>query len=124
MRPSDQKNTAVEFNFDGIPVRHTISPVFPSGTLLRRRHTNQPSNPRQAALQGLEKMKLLADLGVPQGVLPPHERPDVSALRRIGFAGSDANVLKQAARPSDSSGILRLRLGDVGANAATVSPSA
>jgi succinylarginine dihydrolase len=124
MRPSDQKNTAVEFNFDGIPGPTHNFAGLSVGNLASQAHTNQPSNPRQAALQGLEKMKLLADLGVPQGVLPPHERPDVSALRRIGFAGSDANVLKQAARHP----ILLASCGSASAmwaaNAATVSPSA
>ena len=32
---------------------------------------------------------LMADLGLPQFVLPPHERPLVPALRELGFAGDD-----------------------------------
>jgi succinylarginine dihydrolase len=35
-------------------------------------------------------MRRLADWGVPQFVLPPHERPDGKLLRSIGFSGSDA----------------------------------
>ena len=38
-------------------------------------------------------LKALAGLGVKQAVLPPHERPDVDALRRLGFTGSDSDVL-------------------------------
>lgn len=56
------------------------------------------SNPQQAALEGLEKMKLLADLGIPQIILPPHPRPDYSALRSLGFRGSDHEVIEEAFR--------------------------
>ena len=67
----------------------------------------------------------MADLGVKQGVLPPHERPDVHALRRLGFTGSDAEVLSKA-RTSDP--VLLASCSSASAmwtaNAATVSPSA
>ena len=70
-------------------------------------------------------MKLLADLGVPQAVLPPSERPDVEALRRFGFAGSDAQVLERAGRVDP---LLLAACSSASAmwaaNAATVSPSA
>ena len=33
------------------------------------------SHPKQAALEGLEKMKQLYDLGIKQLIFPPHERP-------------------------------------------------
>ena len=69
-------------------------------------------------------MKFLADLGVSQAVLPPHERPDVWALKRLGFSGSDAQVLNAAqAHPW-----LLASCGSASAmwaaNAATVSPGA
>jgi succinylarginine dihydrolase len=70
-------------------------------------------------------MKLLMDLGVAQAVLPPQERPDLSMLRRIGFAGSDADVL-QAAQRADP--VLLAACWSASsmwaANAATVSASA
>lgn len=56
------------------------------------------SHPKKAALQGLEKMKLLHDLGSLQIVLPPHPRPDCPILRTLGFEGSDINVLEKAYR--------------------------
>jgi succinylarginine dihydrolase len=56
------------------------------------------SRPREAALQGLAKMKFLHELGVRQAVLPPHPRPDLTALRRLGFGGSDVDVLWKASR--------------------------
>jgi succinylarginine dihydrolase len=56
------------------------------------------SNPREAVKQGLEKMIALHRLGVPQAVLPPLLRPDLAMLRRLGFSGSDAEVLNKVAR--------------------------
>jgi succinylarginine dihydrolase len=118
-------NDAIEVNFDGIVgPTHNYAGLSP-GNLASQKHVNQPSHPRQAALQGLAKMKLLADMGIRQAVLPPHERPDMTALRSAGFTGSDAQVLEQAAKEnphllaaSSSSSAMWT------ANAATVSPSA
>ncbi|MBS0634339.1 MAG: N-succinylarginine dihydrolase [Verrucomicrobia bacterium] len=45
----------------------------------------QQSNPQLAALQGLNKMKLVHDLGVPQLILPPQMRPDVEMIEELGF---------------------------------------
>ena len=83
------------------------------------------SNPREAALQGLSKMKRLADLGIRQGVLPPQERPVIGILRRLGFEGNDTSVISQAA--ATAPGVLRACYSASSmwvANAATVSPSA
>src|SRR5262249_24344296 len=83
------------------------------------------SNPRAAALQGLAKMKALADRGFAQAVLPPHERPDLAALRALGFAGSDAQVLARAARDAPQTLAACSSAAAMWvANAATVSPSA
>ncbi len=89
---------AIEINFDGLPgPTHNYSGLA-EGNLASERHKSLASNPRQAALQGLAKMKALADRGFVQAVLPPHERPDVAALRALGFSGDDAQVLSSAAR--------------------------
>ena len=113
-----------EVNFDGLPgPTHNYSGLA-RGNLASERHKSLVSNPRQAALQGLAKMKALADRGLAQAVLPPHERPDVGALRALGFAGSDAQVLAQAAR--DNPQMLAACSSAAAmwvANAATVSPS-
>jgi succinylarginine dihydrolase len=86
----------IETNFDAIPgPTHNYGGLSP-GNLASMAHTNQPSNPKQAALEGLAKMKFLADLGISQAVLPPHERPDIRALKRLGFCGSDADILNAA----------------------------
>jgi succinylarginine dihydrolase len=41
-------------------------------------------------------MRALAEMGLAQGVLPPQHRPDVAALRGLGFACEDAEVLGAA----------------------------
>src|SRR5687768_11173563 len=116
---------AYEVNFDGLvgPTHNYAGLSY--GNVASMSHKRSVSSPRQAALQGLAKMKFLADLGVKQAVLPPHPRPDIAALRRIGFTGSDADVLAKVQREdpvllaavSSSSSMWA-------ANAATVSPSA
>jgi succinylarginine dihydrolase len=89
--------TIVEVNFDGIPgPTHNYSGLA-EGNLAETRHAGETANPREAALQGLAKMHALAQRGVPQAVLPPHERPHVPALRTLGFGGSDAQVVARAA---------------------------
>jgi succinylarginine dihydrolase len=87
---------AVEANADGlIGPTHSYAGLSP-GNLASSRNEGQASNPRAAVLQGLDKMKRLADLGLPQFVLPPHERPNIPFLRSLGFRGTDAQVLQRA----------------------------
>ncbi len=116
---------AVEVNFDGLPgPTHNYSGLA-TGNLASERNRLSVANPRLAALQGLAKMKALADRGYPQAVLPPHERPDLAALRALGYHGDDASVIARAAR--DDSPLLAACSSAAAmwaANAATVSPSA
>lgn len=114
-----------EANFDGLvgPTHHNAR--LARGSLASTRHPEPPSNPREAALQGLAKMRAMADLGLAQGVLPPQERPFLPALRARGLSGRDADVLCRAWRDAPA------LLSEVSsassmwaANAATVSPSA
>lgn len=88
-----------EVNFDGlVGPTHNYAGLSP-GNIASTRSRRDIASPRAAALQGLDKMKALADLGVPQAVLPPHARPDIKSLRRLGFGGhSDADVLNQLMR--------------------------
>src|SRR4051812_23325470 len=81
---------AAEFNFDGVVGPTHNYAGLASGNLASQQNRRLISHPKQAALQGLEKMKFLADLGVPQAVLPPHPRPNLLPLRRSGFTGTDA----------------------------------
>jgi succinylarginine dihydrolase len=116
---------AHELNLDGLVGPTHSYAGLSYGNLASQRNRREVSNPREAALQGLAKMKLLADLGVTQAVLPPQERPDVEALRRLGFSGTDAQVLEKAGREDPA--LLAACCSASGmwaANAATVSPSA
>ncbi|MCO6441428.1 MAG: N-succinylarginine dihydrolase, partial [Nitrococcus mobilis] len=82
--------SAVEVNFDGlVGTTHNYAGLS-FGNLASQRNAGAVSNPRAAAQQGLRKMKTLHDLGLRQAVLPPHERPAIDVLRRLGFSGSDA----------------------------------
>ena len=114
-----------EFNFDGIPgPTHNYSGLAPDN-LASERNAQRIANPREAALQGLAKMRALAQRGFAQAVLPPHERPAVDALRALGFAGDDAAVLRTAARVAPTLlGACSSAAAMWVANAATVSPSA
>lgn len=86
----------MEINFDGIvgPTHHYGG--LSSGNLASRQHRWQVSRPREAALQGLAKMDLLAGQGVAQAVLPPRRRPALQVLRAAGFSGADEEIVTQA----------------------------
>lgn len=116
---------AVEANADGlIGPTHSYAGLSP-GNLASGRNKGEASNPRAAVIQGLEKMKALADLGLPQFVLPPQERPDIRFLRSLGFAGSDAAVLERAWKDAPSFAAAACSASAMwAANAATVTPSA
>jgi len=116
---------AIEANADGlIGPTHSYAGLSP-GNLASSLNKGEASNPRAAVLQGLDKMKTLADLGLPQFVLPPHERPDIPFLRSLGFTGSDARVLEQAWRDAPSFAAAACSASPMwAANAATVTPSA
>lgn len=115
----------MEINFDGLPgPTHNYSGLA-TGNLASERYRSLASNPRAAALQGLAKMKALGDRGFAQAVLPPHERPDMRALRTLGFAGGDVQVLSRAAREAPQLlAACSSAAAMWAANAATVSPSA
>lgn len=114
-----------EVNFDGIvgPTHNYSGMSF--GNVASASNRGLASNPRAAALQGLEKMRALLEMGIVQGVLWPHERPHVRGLRALGFGGSDADVLEAAWRRDP---MLLARYCSASpmwtANAATVCPSA
>jgi succinylarginine dihydrolase len=116
---------ALEANADGlIGPTHSYAGLSP-GNLASSLNKGEASNPRAAVLQGLDKMKRLADLGLPQFVLPPHERPDIPFLRSLGFTGPDTRVLEQAWKEAPSFAAAALSASPMwAANAATVTPSA
>ncbi|NVN65741.1 N-succinylarginine dihydrolase [Pseudomonas putida] len=114
-----------EVNFDGLVGPTHNYGGLSYGNVASQSNSQQASNPREAARQGLAKMKALADMGFKQGVLAPQERPDVAALRRLGFSGSDAEVIQRAAREAMPLLVASCSASSMWvANAATVSPSA
>ena len=116
---------AFEVNFDGLvgPTHNYAGLSW--GNVASLAHQAQASNPKEAALQGLEKMKLLADLGLEQAVFPPHERPAIGTLRHLGFSGDDAGILARAQREAPEVLIACSSASSMWtANAATTAPSA
>jgi len=112
-----------EVNFDGLvgPTHNYGGLAY--GNVASMGHGLTISNPRAAVRQGIEKMKLLADMGLKQAVLPPHERPDLQVLRRLGFTGNDFQFIESVGR--DNPDLLAACYSSSGmwtANAATVSP--
>ncbi|MDP1662172.1 MAG: N-succinylarginine dihydrolase [Phycisphaerales bacterium] len=123
---SSASSPLVEANFDGLvgPTHNYAGLSY--GNVASTTNTGTTSRPRAAALQGIAKMRRVMALGVPQGVLPPHERPHLPTLRALGFAGGDAALL-EAARTADPNGVLLAQVSSASAmwtaNAATVAPS-
>ncbi|MDF2179967.1 N-succinylarginine dihydrolase [Aliiglaciecola sp. CAU 1673] len=114
-----------EVNFDGLvgPTHNYAGLSY--GNVASLSNAKASSSPKQAAKQGLMKMKALSDMGMLQGVLAPQERPDVMTLRRLGFTGSDAQVLEKAAKQAPMVFQACCSASSMWtANAATVSPSA
>ena len=94
------------------------------GNLASMEHKHAVANPKAAALESLGKMKLLADLGCKQVVLPPQKRPDIAGLRALGYTGSDKDILERVYH--DAPDILAAYCSSSAmwtANAATISPS-
>ncbi len=104
-----------EINFDGIigPSHNYAGLSF--GNLASTRNAGQVSQPRAAALQGLDKMRANLALGLAQGIFVPLRRPNEDWLKALGttFGESDAPL---AAAAMSASAMWA-------ANAATVSPA-
>jgi succinylarginine dihydrolase len=117
--------SAREVNFDGlIGPSHNYGGLS-DGNLASSRNAGDVSNPREAALQGLEKMRTLVRAGLTQGVLPPIPRPNFDLLVSAGFCGTDQQIIEHAAKQAPR--LLKVAYSASSmwtANAATVSPSA
>lgn len=116
---------AFEVNFDGLvgPTHNYAGLSF--GNIASLTHRALTSNPKEAALQGLKKMKFMADAGMKQALLPPQARPDLITLRKLGFSGKDAEIIAQAAKHAPE--LLAACTSGSSmwtANSATVAPSA
>ncbi|MDE0120011.1 MAG: N-succinylarginine dihydrolase [Bdellovibrionales bacterium] len=122
-----KKNKLVggEYNFDGLvgPTHNYAGLAI--GNKASMKNKSQISHPQKAALEGLEKMKFLMEKGFKQAILPPHERPDLNFLKKLGFSGSAEMMLKSAWKLSPA--LLSACYSASGmwtANSAVVSPSA
>lgn len=113
-----------EVNFDGLVGPTHNYAGLSVGNVASTRNGGAVANPREAALQGLNKMLALSERGFAQGVLPPPLRPKLALLRAAGFRGTDAQMLQRAA--VEEPALLSAAYSASAmwtANAATVSPS-
>jgi succinylarginine dihydrolase len=116
---------AFEVNFDGlIGPTHNYSGLS-AGNIASQSHRLMVSHPKAAALQGIQKMRTLVQLGYQQGFLPPQLRPDFTLLRQLGFTGDQSSLLKQVVEQDPELLSLVYSASSMwAANAATVTPSA
>ncbi len=112
-----------EINFDGLVGPTHNYAGLSLGNRASMSNARAVANPRAAARQGLAKMRRLVDLGLTQGVLPPHQRPDPAALLALGFNPGTPMTDVANLAPSLPS-VLMSASSMWAANAATVSPSA
>jgi succinylarginine dihydrolase len=116
---------AEEINFDGLVGPTHNYAGLSEGNLASARNANMTARPREAALQGIAKMRRLRALGLQQGVLPPHERPNITWLRSLGFTGTDGEIWAKAWKTEPTIARAALAASAMwAANAATISPSA
>jgi succinylarginine dihydrolase len=104
----------VEINFDGIVGPTHNYAGLSLGNLAATRNAGAVSRPRAAALQGVAKMRANLALGLTQGILLPHRRPDAAWLAALGTDPARAGVLWPLATSASAMWA---------ANAATVSPA-
>ena len=107
--------SVVEINFDGIIGPSHNYAGLSLGNLASAKNAGGSSYPRAAALQGIAKMRVNIALGLTQGILLPHNRPDRAWLQSL-------SISPEAAEP----GLLANAMSASAmwaANAATISPA-
>lgn len=85
-----------ELNMDGLVGPTHNYAGLATGNVASLNNALTTSNPQAAALQGLEKMRLLVTMGLKQGILPPHQRPNLHLLHRLGFHGTATEQITKA----------------------------
>lgn len=105
----------IEINFDGIigPTHNYAG--LSRGNIASASNAGDVSQPRAAALQGIDKMRHNLALGLAQGFFMPLDRPDAAWLAMLGTTldGAEAHLRAQAWSASSM----------WAANAATISPA-
>jgi succinylarginine dihydrolase len=105
----------IEINFDGIVGPSHNFAGLSLGNLAATANAGKVARPREAALQGLAKMRANLELGLAQGVFLPLDRPDERWLAALGTTMVEAdNGLRANAFSASAMWT---------ANAATVSPA-
>ena len=117
--------TAYEVNFDGlIGPSHNYGGLS-HGNVASKSNALKVSQPKQAALQGLQKMQYLHELGLKQGILLPQQRPHLPTLRSLGFTGSDKKIIEQVSNTAPELLASCYSASSMwSANACTIAPSA
>ncbi len=105
-----------QINLDGIIGPSHNFAGLSLGNLAATGSAGSAACPREAALQGVAKMRLCLSLGLTQGILLPHDRPADGWLARLGTTMAAADDSLRANGFSASA--------MWAANAATVSPAA
>jgi succinylarginine dihydrolase len=105
----------IEINFDGIIGPSHNYAGLSLGNLASTRNAGAVSQPRGAALQGVDKMRANLALDLVQGIFVPHPRPNNAWLAELGTTIDDADPVIAANALSASA--------MWAANAATVSPA-
>jgi len=118
-------SNSVEVNFDGlIGPTHNYGGLS-HGNVASKSNALKIAYPKQAALQGLQKMQFMCGLGLTQGILLPQQRPHLPSLHRLGFRGSDQEIINKVAQQAPELLAQCYSASSMwAANAATVSPSA
>ncbi|WP_404713975.1 N-succinylarginine dihydrolase [Sphingomonas sp. MMS24-J13] len=105
-----------EINFDGlVGPSHNYAGLSP-GNLAASANAGLASRPRDAALEGIAKMRANLALGLAQGILLPHRRPNRGWIESLSTTLATAEPWMRASALSASA--------MWAANAATVSPAA
>ncbi|RUN75294.1 N-succinylarginine dihydrolase [Sphingomonas sp. TF3] len=104
-----------EINFDGIIGPSHNYAGLSHGNLAATRNAGATAYPRRAALEGVAKMRANLALGLTQGILLPHDRPNRRWLAALSTRYDAADPVLQAQAMSASA--------MWAANAATVSPA-
>ena len=104
----------VEIQFDGIVGPSHNYAGLSLGNLAATAHAGDTAYPREAALQGLAKMRHNLALGLAQGFFAPLPRPNAEFLRVLGSPAASEFALTAAAWSASAMWT---------ANAATVSPA-
>jgi succinylarginine dihydrolase len=105
----------IEINFDGIIGPSHNYAGLSLGNLASTHNAGHVSQPRAAALQGIDKMRANLGLDLAQGIFVPHPRPDRAWLAELGTTIEEAEPALAANAMSASA--------MWAANAATVSPA-